>query len=86
MQGSKPIDTPNAKGENFSLNQCPKNDFEIQEIEKIPYASAVGSLMYIQVCTRPDIIFIVGILGIYFYNPKWIIKEQQKGYEVFTEN
>ncbi|KAG8488952.1 hypothetical protein CXB51_016966 [Gossypium anomalum] len=26
-----------------------------QEMQKIPYASAVGSLMYAQVCTRPDI-------------------------------
>jgi hypothetical protein len=27
-----------------------------------PYASAVGSLMYAQVCTRPDIAFITGLL------------------------
>ncbi|RVW90048.1 hypothetical protein CK203_035956 [Vitis vinifera] len=26
------------------------------------YASAVGSLMYAQVCTRPDIAFVVGML------------------------
>ncbi|WKA01364.1 hypothetical protein VitviT2T_019647 [Vitis vinifera] len=35
----------------------------------IPYSSMVGSLMYAQVCTRPDIAFVVGILGKYLSNP-----------------
>ena len=38
-------------------------------MENIPYASAVGSLMYAQVCTRPNITFIVGVLGRYLSNP-----------------
>ena len=38
-------------------------------MQKIPYASAVGSLMYAQVCTRPDIAYIVGVLGKYLSNP-----------------
>uniref|UniRef100_A0A6N2L3B4 Fe2OG dioxygenase domain-containing protein n=1 Tax=Salix viminalis TaxID=40686 RepID=A0A6N2L3B4_SALVM len=69
MQDCKPGDTPVAKGDKFSLNQCPKNDFEKREIQKIPYASVVGSLMYAQVCTRPDIAYIIGILGRYLSNP-----------------
>ncbi|RVW60929.1 Retrovirus-related Pol polyprotein from transposon TNT 1-94 [Vitis vinifera] len=48
MQNSKPGDTPVAKGDKFSLNQCPKNSLESQEMQKIPYASVVGSLMYAQ--------------------------------------
>ncbi|RVW75930.1 Retrovirus-related Pol polyprotein from transposon TNT 1-94 [Vitis vinifera] len=69
MQNSKPGDTPVAKGDKFSLNQCPKNSLESQEMQKIPYASAVGSLMYAQVCTRSDIAYIVGMLGRYLSNP-----------------
>ena len=38
-------------------------------MKNIPYASAVGSLMYVQVCTRPDIAFAVGMLGRYQSNP-----------------
>ncbi|XP_038970866.1 secreted RxLR effector protein 161-like [Phoenix dactylifera] len=38
-------------------------------MENIPYASAVGSLMYAQTCTRPDISFAVGMLGRYQSNP-----------------
>ena len=34
-------------------------------MKNIPYASAVGSLMYAQVCTRPDIAFVVGMLRRY---------------------
>ena len=69
MQDYKPGDTPVAKGDKFSLKQCPNNAFEKKEMEKIPYASTVGSLMYAQVCTRPDIAYIVGVLGRYLSNP-----------------
>jgi len=62
-------DTPVAKGDKFSFHQCPKGNLEIEEMKKIPYASAVGSLMYAQVCTRPDISYIVGVLGRYLSNP-----------------
>ena len=31
----------------------------------VPYSSVVGSLMYAQVCTHPDISFIVSVLGRY---------------------
>ena len=56
-------DMPVAKGDKFSLTQCPKNNIEIEEMQKIPYTSALGSLMYAQVCTCSDIVFIVGMLG-----------------------
>ena len=49
--------------------QCPKNDLERKEMESIAYASVVGSLMYIQTCTRPDISFAVGMLSRYQGNP-----------------
>jgi len=38
-------------------------------MERVPYASAVGSLMYAQVCTHLDITFIVNALGRYLSNP-----------------
>ena len=36
MQNCKPCDTPITKGDKFSLNQCPKNDFEEKKMQKIP--------------------------------------------------
>ena len=60
---------PILKGDRFDLNHCPKNDFEREHMKNIPYTSAVGSLMYSQVCTRPDIAFAIGVLGKYQSNP-----------------
>jgi hypothetical protein len=60
---------PIQKGDKFSLMQCPQNELERKQMEGIPYASAVGSLMYAQICTRPDISFVVGMLSRYQSNP-----------------
>ena len=49
--------------------QCPKNELERKQMEQILYASIVGSLMYAQTCTRPDISFAVGMLGRHQSNP-----------------
>ena len=40
--GSVPI----LKGDKFTKQQCPKNDLKREAMKNIPYASAVGSLMY----------------------------------------
>ena len=38
-------------------------------MKTVPYYSIVASLMYAQVCTRPDISFVVGVLGRYLSDP-----------------
>ena len=48
--------------------QCPKNELEYTKMERIPYASIVGSLMYAQTCTKLDNIFAIRILGRYQSN------------------
>ncbi|CAL9098155.1 unnamed protein product [Musa textilis] len=69
MKDCSPSVAPIMKGDRFNLNQCPKNNFERESMKNILYASIVGSLMYAQVCTRPDIAFAVGMLGRYQSNP-----------------
>ena len=69
MRDCKLGDTPIANGDKFSLNQCPKGNIKVQEMQKILYASVVGSLMYAQVCTRPNIAYIVGVSDVYLSNP-----------------
>ena len=39
-------------------------------MKAVPYASALGSLMYAILCTRPDIYYVVGMINIYQSNPK----------------
>ena len=65
MKDCSPSIAPIVKGDRFNLEQCPKNDLEQEQIKNIPYVSTVGSLMYAQVCTRPAIAFVVGMLGRY---------------------
>ena len=69
MDKSTASPVPIQRGDSFSQSQCPQNDLEHKEMENIPYASVVGSLMYAQTCTRPDISFAVGMLGRYQSNP-----------------
>jgi len=61
--------TPVQKGDKLSKSQCPQNDNDRVEMKKISYASVVGSLMYAQVCTHPDIAFAVNSLGRYLSDP-----------------
>jgi hypothetical protein len=60
---------PVVKGDKLGTFQCLKNKYESDQMKSIPYASAVGSLMYAQVCTRPDIAFITGLLARFQTNP-----------------
>ena len=69
MQLCKPGIAPVCKGDKLSLAQCPQSDIEKAQMKNIPYASALGSIMYAQVCTRPDIAFATGLLGRYQSNP-----------------
>nr|GFC02455.1 retrovirus-related Pol polyprotein from transposon TNT 1-94 [Tanacetum cinerariifolium] len=64
------------------LKGCPIRDCDVERMSKVPYANAVGSLMYLMVCTRPDIAYAVIIVSRYLANPgkshweavKWIVK------------
>ncbi|KAK6125641.1 hypothetical protein DH2020_040617 [Rehmannia glutinosa] len=46
MKDCSPNVAPIVKGDKFNLDQCPKNELEREQMKIIPYASAVGSLMY----------------------------------------
>ncbi|KAA0058244.1 gag/pol protein [Cucumis melo var. makuwa] len=73
--------------------QCPKTPQEVEDIRRIPYASTVGSLIYVMLCTRPDICYAVGIVSRYQSNSgldhwtavKIILKKSTSG-SVFTLN
>ena len=69
MQACKPSPAPIVKGDRFGKFQYPRNQYEIDQMKAVPYASAVGSLQYAQVCTRPNLAFVTGILGRYQSNP-----------------
>ena len=69
MQNRSTTPSPIIKGDKLSQSQCPQNDIKRQQMSHIPYASAVGSLMYAQTCMWPNICFTVGMHGRYQSNP-----------------
>ncbi|XP_034674312.1 secreted RxLR effector protein 161-like [Vitis riparia] len=89
MKDCSPSIAPIVKGNRFNLDQCPKNDLEWEQIKNIPYVSTVGSLMYAQVCTRPVITFVVGMLGRYQSNPginHWKVAKKVMRYRQGTKD
>jgi hypothetical protein len=57
MHQCKASPAPIVKGDKFGDYQCPKNHYEKNKMKSAPCASAIGSIMYAQVCTCPDLAF-----------------------------
>ena len=82
MDKSKVLSTPLAPHLRLSSQHSPKTYAEKEDMAKVPYASAVGSLMYAMVCTRPDLAYAVGVVSRFISNPgrehwnavKWILR------------
>ena len=53
----------------FSKEDCPIDPEEIEYMKRVPYRSAIGSLMYLATCTRPDISYAVSMCASYMHNP-----------------
>ena len=69
MHNSKAISVPIPPTVKLSKQLCPTTTEEKEFMSKVPYANAVGSLMYAMVCTRPDILYAVGLVSRYMANP-----------------
>ncbi|KAG8496044.1 hypothetical protein CXB51_009475 [Gossypium anomalum] len=82
MQSAKPVSTPLAAHFRLSLALSPQSDDEIEYMSHVPYSSAVGSLMYATVCSRPDLSYAVSAVSRYMVNPdkehwkvvRWILR------------
>ena len=44
-------------------------DEDIEKMKEVPYASAVGSIMYAMLCTRPDVALAISMAGRFQSNP-----------------
>eukprot|EP01018_Ginkgo_biloba_P038394 Gb_22123 [translate_table: standard] len=82
MKHVKLVGIPLASHFKLSSSLCPSNEEEKQDMSHVPYASAVGSLMYAMVCTRPDISHAVRVASRFMANPrrehwavvKWVLR------------
>jgi transposase InsO family protein len=89
MENCKGVTTPINPNEKLSKEMCPKTEEEKKAVEKLPYQSLVGSLMYLAVSTRPDIAHAVSMLSQFntnFGEQHWRAAKRVLRYLKNTEN
>ena len=69
MNSCSPHTTPLPHGLSLSIKDYPANPTEVEEMKNIPYREALGSLMWMQVATQPDLSFSVNLLARFAHNP-----------------
>ena len=55
-------------GVTLSKSMCPKTQDERTHMSMIPYASAIGLIMYPMLCTRPDVSYALSVMSRYQSN------------------
>ena len=65
MEQSKKGFLPMSHGMCFSDKQCPSTTNEQKRMSKVPYTSAVGSIMYAMICTCPDVSYALSVASRY---------------------
>ncbi|CAH9100551.1 unnamed protein product [Cuscuta europaea] len=79
---AKEVSSPLTTNFRLTDKDYPSSEKKIEEMDRVLYASAVGSFMYAMVCTRPDIAHAVGVVNHFLSNPgkkhweavKWILR------------
>ncbi|KAL4282170.1 hypothetical protein GQ457_03G015050 [Hibiscus cannabinus] len=69
MEESKRGFLPVRHGISLSKEMCPSTPQERERMSQIPYASAIGSIMYAMICTRPDLSYALSMTSRYQANP-----------------
>jgi hypothetical protein len=52
----------------LSMKQCPLEPNEQERLGGVRYASAIGSIMYAMLCTRPDVSYALSVMSRYQSN------------------
>ena len=61
MEASKRSYLPASHGIRLSKKICPKTSEERKWMNEIPYASAVGSIIYTMLCTKPNVAYTLDV-------------------------
>ncbi|CAL9022016.1 unnamed protein product [Prunus brigantina] len=89
MENCIGCDVPFSKGDKLSNEKSPKTEQEKLEMQDKPYASLVGSLIYAQVCTRPDFALCISVLGRFQSNPSqahWVVGKKEEWHGEVSNN
>ena len=69
MEEAKKGFLPMSHGIHLSKTQCPTATDERERMSKVPYASAIGSIMYAIISTRPDVSYALSVTSRYKSDP-----------------
>jgi len=69
MASCKPLNLPMSGDNQLVKAQGAFTEWEKQSMASVPYRSAVGSLMYLMVSTRPDLAAAIGVVSRFLENP-----------------
>ena len=69
MEQSKKGFLPVPRGNPLSVTQCPATAKDREEMASKPYASAIGSIMYAMLSTRPDVALAISLTNRFQSNP-----------------
>jgi hypothetical protein len=69
LENITPRNTPLPAGINLDNTMSPQTESEIREMQDKPYRSILGSVMWGQLATRPDLAFAVSLLARFQSNP-----------------
>ncbi|GJY09561.1 retrovirus-related pol polyprotein from transposon TNT 1-94, partial [Tanacetum coccineum] len=69
MDKDKVVSSPLTTNFKLTDKDCPSSKKNIEKMDIVPYASAVGSLMYSMVCTRQYLAHVVGVVSRFLSNP-----------------
>lgn len=70
MERSKPLIIPMQQKLQLSEGQSPTIEAGKKYVDSIPYASAVGSVMYMMICSEPDLAYSISITSRFMSNPE----------------
>jgi len=67
---AKSCSTPLPPGITLSIKDSPETQDEKDEMKRVPYHKALGSLMWLQATTHPDLSYTVNLLSRFAHNPR----------------
>ena len=69
MKDAKSISTLTASHFRLTSKMSECDDIEVEFMKRVPYANAVGSIMYAMIYTRPELAYASSLVSIFISNP-----------------
>ena len=69
---------PVLQGVKLSQIQCSTTAEDREKMKEVPYASAIGSIMYAMLCTRTDVCLAISLAWRYHLIQEWMTGHQSR--------